>query len=437
MPFRSPSIFLLWLFAFVTWAACPGWTQEISKVERGWAQDMLKTVANDIRNNYYDPKFHGVNWDAKVAETKQQIDQAPSMGMALARIAALVDSLNDSHTYFFPPGRAHSYDYGWTYQFIGERCYVTHIRPGSDAEAKGVKPGDEVLTINGFMPERKDTWKLDYLFGVLNPQPSLRVLMQYAANGSSREIELKTKIRQLKRSTDLSWSLLRELDNAQHYLRARGVELGDDLMVIKFPNFFFTNTEIADIMNRAQKHRTLIMDLRENTGGSVDTLKWFVGALFDKEVKIADRVTRKETKEIVSKPQRNSFTGKLIVLVDSKSASASEVLARVVQLEKRGTVIGDLTSASVMESRSFPNQLGGDLVLFYGETITDADLIMKDGKSLEHIGVTPDVVVLPTAGDLANGRDPVLAQAAEMAGVKLTPEMAGKLFPYEWPPDPQ
>jgi hypothetical protein len=42
-------------------------------------------------------------------------------------------------------------------------------------------------------------------------------------------------------------------------------------------------------------------------------------------------------------------------------------------------------------------------------------------------------VVLPTAPDLAKGRDPVLAQAAAMLNVKITPEEAGTLFPYEWP----
>jgi len=46
--------------------------------------------------------------------------------------------------------------------------------------------------------------------------------------------------------------------------------------------------------------------------------------------------------------------------------------------------------------------------------------------------VTPDELLLPTAADLAAKRDPVLARAAALVGVKLDPERAGSMFPIEW-----
>jgi C-terminal processing protease CtpA/Prc len=64
--------------------------------------------------------------------------------------------------------------------------------------------------------------------------------------------------------------------------------------------------------------------------------------------------------------------------------------------------------------------------------VTDADLIMSDGASLENTGVTPDEQMLPTAADLAAGRDPVLAHAAAVLGITISPEAAGKFFPYIW-----
>jgi len=82
------------------------------------------------------------------------------------------------------------------------------------------------------------------------------------------------------------------------------------------------------------------------------------------------------------------FNGKLVVLVDSDSASAAEVLARVVQLEKRGVVLGDRTSGKVMRSRFYQHEMGVDTVIVYGASVTDADIIMSDGISLEAAGVT-------------------------------------------------
>lgn len=100
------------------------------------------------------------------------------------------------------------------------------------------------------------------------------------------------------------------------------------------------------------------------------------------------------------------------------------------QLEKRGTVMGDRSAGAVMEAEGFPFASGG---VDYGAQITIANLIMTDGKSLEHHGVMPDDLFFPQPEDLANGRDPVLAKAATELGAPMTAELAGKLFPYEWP----
>jgi carboxyl-terminal processing protease len=151
-------------------------------------------------------------------------------------------------------------------------------------------------------------------------------------------------------------------------------------------------------------------------------------------VKLADRVSRKDKKPMLVKTQgKEAFTGKLIVLINSESDSASELLARVVQLEKRGTVIGDQSGGKVMESQGFTGKVGVDYVVLYGLSITSANLIMTDGKSLKNVGVTPDEVVLPSAQDLSDGKDPVLAHAMQLAGFTIDPTAAGKLFPFGWP----
>jgi len=414
----------------------------ISNLDRGRAQDMLKIIANEVRKHYYDPKFQGVDWDAKVAEAKQKIEKTTTMNMAMSHIAAALDTLNDSHTFFLPPQHAYRHEYGLQYQIVGNRCFVTRVRPKSDAEAKGVKAGDEILTLNSYNVNREDLWKVQYVFSILRPQPVLQLELQDPA-GARRQVEIAAKIREGKKLTDLTWEgggvnifdLVREGETERHLMRARIQEYGDKLMVLKIPEFNFSAVEIADMIAKARKHQNLIIDLRGDPGGAVETLKHLVGGVFDKEVKIADRIGRKDSKPEVAKPLHDPFQGKIVVLVDAESASASELFARIIQLEKRGIVVGDHSSGSVMESKHYEEQTGTETAIFYGASITESNLIMTDGKSLEHGGVTPDEVALPTAQDIANGSDPVLAHAAELLGVKINAEDASKAFPYEWPPE--
>jgi C-terminal processing protease CtpA/Prc len=416
--------------------------QQMSGLERGRALDILQVIAGDVRKHYYDPKFNGVDFDAKVVEAKQKIEKATSFNMSMSHIAAALDSLNDSHTFLIPPQHAYRYDSGLQYQMIGDRCFVMRVRPKSDAEAKGVKAGDEIVALNGYSVNRRDLWKMQYVFGVLRPKPTLRLGLQ-DPTGVQRQVDIAARIRDTKRVTNLTggggpsdiWDVIREAETEQHLMRARYAEYGDQLMVLKVPQFSFSAAEVDNMVGKARKHPTLIMDLRANPGGSVETLKYLVGGMFDKEVKIADRMGRKETKPEVAKPAHNPFTGKLVVLVDSKSASAAELFARIVQLEKRGVVMGDQTAGAVMEAKHYSEKVGTDTVVFFGASITEWDLIMADGKSLEHTGVTPDELVLPGPDALANGRDPVLAHAAASLGVKVSTEEAGKAFLYEWPPE--
>jgi len=88
-----------------------------------------------------------------------------------------------------------------------------------------------------------------------------------------------------------------------------------------------------------------------------------------------------------------------------------------------------------MEAKHYPHEVYVDAGVYYGASVTDAGLIMPDGQSLEHVGVEPDILILPTAQDVATGRDPAMAKAARLVGGNLSPEEAGTAFPYEEPPE--
>jgi carboxyl-terminal processing protease len=423
---------LVFLSASSGFAQTP--SPEDLKRDRNRGVVMLQLMKDYLKEYYYDPAYHGMDVDARFKAAEEKINQAGSLGQIMGVIAQTLAELNDSHTFFVPPPRPVDVDYGWKMQIIGAACFVVAVKSGSDAEAQGLKPGDEVLTLDGFKPTRDNIWKMEYSFNVLRPQPGKHIVVR-TPDGQQRDLALKAKVEKRPKQVNITeyYNAINDEEEDEKKL-PRYFDAGDAL-IWKLREFGLTESKVDDMMKKAHDKKALILDLRGNGGGYETTLKRLVGYVFDHEINIGLAKSRKESKAVKAKTRgEKSFKGQLFVLIDSNSGSAAELFARVVQLEKRGLVLGDRSAGAVMRSIFRPGLLGdmssGNMIP-YGASVTDSEVILSDGKSLEHVGVMPDETVLPTAADLAAKRDPVIARAAALAGVELTAEKAGTLFPLE------
>lgn len=394
---------------------------------------MLKTVKAEIKDKYFDSTFKGVDLDSVFQGANAKLDDATSLGQAFGIIAQAVLALNDSHTTFYPPARNLKVEYGWRMQMIGEKCFVVSVRPKSDAEKQGLKVGDEVLSVEGFKPNRKEMWKINYYYNTISPRAGLNVTVRSPDSTESRELNIASKMVRLKSTTNLE-EFIREIElDSDRQTENRFVKVGNTT-AWQMPTFAVEPNIVDGIMSgRARQSGNLIIDLRGNGGGYVVTLEALAGYFVDKDTKIADVKGRKEMKPQVAKSKGDGvFRGRLIVLIDSRSGSASEIFARFIQMHQKGVVLGDQSAGAVMMSRASPLSMGAEALVLYGMNMTHADVIMTDGVSLEHIGVTPNVKLLPSGGELGKLHDPVLAEAFKLFGENVTPEQAGKFFPFNW-----
>jgi carboxyl-terminal processing protease len=159
----------------------------------------------------------------------------------------------------------------------------------------------------------------------------------------------------------------------------------------------------------------------------VNLLTRFLGVFYEADLVVAKVIERKSTTDLKVKGRGSQrYPGKVIVLVDAGSASASELFARTMQLTGRGVVLGDRSAGAVRVSRFFGHHSGTQNAAFYGASVTIADIRMSDGAGLEGTGVVPDELILPTGEQMARREDPVLARALALAGVDWTPERAGR-----------
>lgn len=395
----------------------------LSAYDRSTSLAMLAQVKQDLKENYYDRTFGGRDLDRIFAEAEQRLKQASSLNETIGIIVNAVAQLNDSHTMFLPPGRRLKITYGWRAAMIGDVPHVIAVTPGSDAEKKGLAPGDRILGWNRFEPTRENLFQIKYLYDVVRPQAMQRLTVR-KPDGSERAIDVESKLEPLP-LMDVVQMLERLLDNLEP--DEDRVTTSGDVAVWRYTGFG-DPADVDRAMKKVRDSKSLLLDLRGNGGGRLDALKALAGWLFDREVLIATDTTRKGDEPIRSKARKGAFAGDLVVLVDSRSGSAAEMLSRLVQIEKRGRVVGDRTAGAVMAGRVFPHTVGLQRMAFYGTYVTVGGVHMSDGSPLERTGVTPDEISLPTAADLAARRDPVLSRGLALLGVSLTPEDAGRFY---------
>ena len=393
------------------------------------ARDMLQPVKQQIREEFYDPAFTGVDFDGVFRAAEQQLAGARSTSEVYAIVAQAVINLGDSHTRFAPPPRPVLVKYGWALQIIGQNINVQAVQPGSDAEKQGVKPNERVLAINGMSVNHDSLHVIRYLLVALNPQAEVRVQLQ-DGTGAVREVTFASEVKRLANNlTAQSVDLMRltlEWESEQIKARSTFRDLGPGVLYWKLSSFL-DEDDVSAGLRKCKGYEHVIMDLRGNPGGLQEAMLDAIGAFLGRKADIGSLRERQRTEKLTAR-SRHSIAAKLYVLVDGGSSSAAEVFARAMQLEKRGVVLGDRSAGFVNQSRGFWLSSGpSDRLVPFGVTVTTAALLMSDGQPLEKVGVTPDVWLVPPPKDLAAGHDPVLATAAKMAGLSLTKAVAGEI----------
>jgi C-terminal processing protease CtpA/Prc len=314
---------------------------------------------------------------------------------------------------------------------VGSGCFVADVKKDSNAAAMGLKAGDQILEFNGHTPTRQNLWLINYIVYALEPQEDIKLKVR-DSNKKEREIYFKAKfISKKERKKER-----KRLKDEEQSKPDTCVEIGPDVTACKLRTFEVGKDVVDKMMKEASSRKKLILDLRGNGGGYVDTEQHLLGWFFDRDVKIGTEKLRYKTKERFAKGRRSdSYKGELIVMIDSESASASEVFARVIQIEKRGRIMGDASMGAVMtsvrygiasETRASMDGIGNPYYLSV-MSISIGDLIMSDGMRLEGFGVMPDIPTGPTQLAMYQRSDPVLSYAAELMGTPISAEAAGKL----------
>lgn len=312
-----------------------------------------------------------------------------------------VAAMGDQHTGFMDPVQLFQADLELqgNYEGIGAWVdtggeYVVIIAPmeGSPAEAAGLRPGDQVLAIDG-----EDMSKIDSSLAVnriLGPAGT-PVTLTIGREGEEPFDVTIVRSRIIVPSVE---SEMLEGNIAYVQLFTFGADSGRDLQVA-----------LEDLL--AQNPSGLIVDLRNNGGGYLDTAVDITSEFLTDGVVLLEDYNdgSRYTYEVEEGGVATAIP--MVVLVNQGSASASEILAGALQDYGRAPLVGETTfgKGSVQITRTLSNDQGA-------LRVTIARWLTPDGRQIHGVGLEPDYVVPLTQEDVDAGRDPQLDEALRLLG---------------------
>ncbi len=388
--------------------------------------DRLKFL---LKDRYFDQTFGGLDIDATFKAGEAKMRSITGEGEMFAVASEVLTELQDSHTSIAPPPRREQPEYGFSSMILGDKCFVTNIYPGGRAEAAGLNVGDQILKFGAVEPTRGNFKKIIELIHWIAPVKNLQLTIATLA-GKNTEIMIPVNLVSAKeRRAD--FKRRKELDTARPYTCK---SVSDDVVACKLRTFTVETYQLDAMLNTIKGAKKLILDLRGNGGGFPETAIWLMERLFNRKLIAVTSKTKTGTSTEKINGKSDAFSGEISVIIDSETASAAEVVARVIQIEKRGKIVGDISAGAVRTARLFvlpiPEKPGSDTggtVMFALVRLTVADVAMSDGSRLEGVGVIPDEGLVPNGIALSRGLDPIFAHTANAMGVKISPEEAGKL----------
>lgn len=266
----------------------------------------------------------------------------------------------------------------------GGRPTITRTLGDTPAQKAGLLSGDVIIGVND---ESAEGWSVSDAVSKIRGDIGTTVKVTVLRDGSSKEFTIT-------REKITAPSVTSKVDGGIGVITMRRF---DDMTVEDARN------AAQDLKNQGVKG--VILDLRGNGGGLLSAAQDISSLWLRDKLVVSERQGGKTTDELRSGDNPIFENMPTVILVNSGSASASEIVAGALQDNKAATLIGEKTFGKGSVQKLV--QLDNGSVL----KVTVARWYTPNGKNINKEGITPDQKVELTADDAKAGRDPQLDAA--------------------------